>query len=121
MLDTHSAAEIASITAVIGAGLVAVWKGIKSVYRMARTIEEIAEFTVDERAARERIASSLQTHIDREDARDEVRDVQLQKMENNLDEIMREVRPNGGSSLKDLVQQTNTRVAVLEEWKRTHG
>lgn len=121
MLDTHSAAEIASITAVIGAGLVAVWKGIKSIYRMARGVEEIQRFTVTEKHARERLDKALRAHIEREDARDDVRDIQLQKMESNLDEIMREVRPNGGSSLKDLVQQTNTRVAVLEEWKRSHG
>lgn len=118
--DTHTAAEAASITAAIGAGLVAVWKIIKGVYKMARRVEDIAEFTVTEKHAREQLDKALRRHIDREDKRDEHRDIQLQKMEDNLDEIMREVRPNGGSSLKDLVQQTNTRVAVLEEWKRTH-
>jgi hypothetical protein len=67
----------------------------------------------------------LLDHIRAEDLRDEKRDHQILELVNNMREVSREIRPNGGSSMKDVVNNTNTivhemqtRIAVIEEWKK---
>lgn len=92
---------------------------------MARRVEEIFNHAQLESVERERLAKDLRAHVQMEEARDSVRDKQFVNIVNDLNEITKEIRPNGGSSLKDDVTATRrdvgeikTRVAVLEEWKR---
>ena len=99
--------------------------GIKRIYQTARSVEEILKFTVDEKRNREALANDLKLHITAEDNRDRIRDQQILELVNTVREIGREVRPNGGSSMKDVLNHTaervsdiQTRVSVLEEWKR---
>jgi hypothetical protein len=109
----------------IGAVMTAIGLGIKRIYSVARSVEEILKFTKTEKEARERVAQQLLEHIHAEDARDEKRDQQIIELVNNMREVSREIRPNGGSSMKDVVNNTNTivhemqtRIAVIEEWKK---
>lgn len=109
----------------IGAAMTAIALGIKRVYSMARGVEKILAFTVTEKAEREKLASELKNHIEKQDLRHQNHDTQIGELVGTVREISREIRPNGGSSIKDVVNNTNTivhemqtRVAVIEEWKR---
>jgi hypothetical protein len=109
----------------VGAFMTAIGLGIKRIYSVARSVEKILEFAKTEKEAREKVAEQLLDHIRAEDLRDEKRDHQILELVNNMREVSREIRPNGGSSMKDVVNNTNTivhemqtRVAVIEEWKR---
>jgi hypothetical protein len=110
---------------IIGALVTAIGVGLKRVYKMARSVEKILEFNISEKEARERVAADLLAHIRSEELREKEVDQQLAEMASTIREIGREVRPNGGSSMKDVLNHTaervgdiQTRVAVLEEWKR---
>lgn len=110
----------------MGGAIGVMMAGILRIYKTARNVEKLLEHGEEEKTAREKLAVDLKAHIEMEEARDKVRDVQLAEMTSDLREITREIRPNGGSSMKDVVNQTNsavseinTRVAVLEEWKRS--
>lgn len=109
----------------VGAAMTAIGLGIRRVYTMARGVEKILEFTVNEKAEREKLAANLKTHIEAQRDRDSVRDQQIGELIDTVREISRETRPNGGSSMKDVLNHTaervadmQTRVAVIEEWKR---
>ena len=109
----------------VGAVMTAIGLGLKRMYSVARSVEKILEFTVSEKAAREALASQLQTHIDLVDKQHRARELQILELVDTVREISRETRPNGGSSMKDVLNHTaervsdiHTRVAVLEEWKR---
>lgn len=109
----------------IGALMTAIGIGLRRVYNMARGVEKILEFTVDEKKAREQVASELKAHIALVAEQHRVRELQIMELVDTVREISRETRPNGGSSMKDVLNQTaksvsdiQTRVAVLEEWKR---
>lgn len=109
----------------LGALMTAIGVGLKRVYTMARGVEKILEFNKIEKEAREAVAKDLLHHIQGEDARDVIRDKQIAELVSTVREISREVRPNGGSSMKDVLNSTNlvvhemqTRMAVIEEWKR---
>jgi hypothetical protein len=74
------------------------------------------------------LTGELKAHVKMEEERDMIRDVQLAKITDNMNEIVVEMRPNGGSSMKDILNSTNkkvgevhTRVAVLEQWKNDKG
>ena len=109
----------------IGALMTAIGIGLKRVYNMARGVEKILEFNVAEKKAREQVAHDLMVHINGEEQKDISRDKQIQELVMTVREMSRELRPNGGSSMKDVLNHTaervgdiQTRVAVLEEWKR---
>lgn len=109
----------------LGAVMTAIGIGLKRVYSMARGVEKILEFTVTEKTEREKLASELKSHIEKQDLRHQNHDNQITELVGTVREISREIRPNGGSSMKDVVNNTNivvhemqTRVAVIEEWKR---
>ena len=111
----------------LGAVMTAIGIGLKRVYGMARGVEKILEFTVTEKAEREKLATELAAHIQKNAERDAARSLQIAELVDTIREISREVRPNGGSSMKDVLNHTAervgdiaTRVAVIEEWKRTH-
>jgi len=109
----------------LGAVMTAIGIGLKRVYSMARGVEKILEFTVTEKSEREKLAAELATHIQKNAERDAARSLQIAELVDTVREISRETRPNGGSSMKDVLNHTAervgdiaTRVAVLEEWKR---
>jgi hypothetical protein len=108
--------------------MTAIGIGLKRIYSMARGVEKILEFTVTEKAEREKLAFELTKHIEKQDVRHTAHDQQILEIVGNLREVSREIRPNGGSSMKDVVNNTNkvvnemqTRVAVIEEWKRVQS
>lgn len=109
----------------VGAVMTAIALGIKRVYGIARGVEKIVNFTESEKKRREELAKNLATHIAGQVAHNTARDAQIQELIATVREISREVRPNGGSSMKDVLNHTaekvgdiHTRVSVLEEWKR---
>lgn len=117
--------EVLEEVVLVGATLTALGYGLKRVYNTARGVEKILEFTVTEEANRKELANDLKSHIDMEDSRDRLRDRQIIELVDTVREIGREIRPNGGSSMKDVLNHTaqqvhdiSTRVAVIEEWKR---
>ena len=110
---------------VVGTALTAIGYGLKRVYNTARGVEKILEFSVTEKAHREDLSTHLKNHIEMEDARDRIRDQQIIELIDTVREISRETRPNGGSSMKDVLNHTaervgdiQVRVSVIEEWKR---
>jgi len=120
--------EVLEELLLLGATVSAIGYGIKRIYNTARAVEKILEFTVSEKASREKLATELKAHIDMEDNRDRLRDRQIIELVDTVREIGREIRPNGGSSMKDVLNRTasnvsdiHTRVSVLEEWKRIIG
>ena len=109
----------------VGAAMTAIGLGIRRVYSMARGVEKIVDFTVLEKQRREDLAKELASHMAAQHQHNEARDSQIQELVATVREISREVRPNGGSSMKDVLNSTagkvgeiHTRVSVLEEWKR---
>ena len=117
--------EIAEEIVIVGGALTAIGFGFKRVYQTARSVEKILDFTVVEKNSREKLANDLTAHINMEDERDRIRDRQIIELVDTVREIGREIRPNGGSSMKDVLNHTaekvsdiSTRVAVIEEWKR---
>jgi hypothetical protein len=67
----------------------ALWYGIRRGYKAVRAVEKILEGV-------------------------EQNQVHVQTALRQLEEIRKEVKPNGGSSLKDAVNRIDRRVAVLE-------
>lgn len=109
----------------VSTALATIGYGLKRVYNTARGVEKILEFTVIEKNLREQLATDLATHIAKGSERDRERDLQFAELVDTVREISRETRPNGGSSMKDVLNHTaervgdiQTRVAVIEEWKR---
>lgn len=109
----------------VGAAMTAIGLGIKRVYSMARGVEKIVDFTVSEKKRREELAKELHDHMAAQRLVDEKRSKEIHELVATVREISREVRPNGGSSMKDVLNHTakkvneiHTRVSVLEEWKR---
>ena len=85
-----------------GAAIMALFYGIRRSYRAVRAIEEILE-GVRENAVKAEIA--VQT---------------TEALARAVEDIRKEVRPNGGSSLKDTVNRIDRRVAVLEAIAPSH-
>jgi hypothetical protein len=79
----------------VGAAIMAMWYGIRRGYRAVRAVERILE-----------AVESNQLHV--------------QTALKELSEIRKEVKPNGGSSLKDAVNRIDRRVAVLESLDLQH-
>ena len=102
-----------------GAAIMAIGYGIRRLYRAARTIEQIFDHVVEEKKEREHLQEALKGHIEQEEARDRIRDDQFINIVNDLNEITREIRPNGGSLMKDSINRMQRDIAVLTEWKLT--
>jgi hypothetical protein len=144
---------IAEDIVLFGGAVMAILYGLKRVYGVARNVEKLVEKSEateksnneyrlqlkedlesqtksrDEKLENltnnlDMLSSSLNEHIKVEEARDYARDTQLIKITEYVDEMVKEMRPNGGSSMKDIlnkasqkVDEVHTRVAVLEQWK----
>jgi hypothetical protein len=117
----HSLAEE---TILLGGAIMAIGYGLRRIYRMARNIETLvdsAAATKDSRVAdateRKAIADTLAAHITLEETREQRMDEIIRTLQTGQAEILREIRPNGGSSIKDVVNQVQRDVAVLTQWK----
>jgi hypothetical protein len=98
----------------VGAVIMAVGYGIRRVYRVARNVDTLVTLAGDSKADRAALEKALAE-----------KDEKFNVLAAKVDTILREVLPNGGSSMKDVVNQTNSRVhdiharvAVLEQWKQ---
>jgi hypothetical protein len=117
----HSLAEE---TILLGGAIMTIAYGIRRMYRMARNIEILVDNAelnkvarVQDAAERTKIADHLATHILSEEAREQRMDEIIRALQIGQAEILREVRPNGGSSIKDVVNSVQRDVAVLTQWK----
>jgi len=144
---------IAEDIVLFGGAAMALFYGLKRMYTTARNVEKLVEkaestekLNADYRIrlkedldaqtksrdekletvtnGLDMLAASLNDHIKTEEVRDFNRDAQLIKITDHVDEMVKEMRPNGGSSMKDVlnkasqkVDEVHTRVAVLEQWK----
>lgn len=105
----------------LGTAIMAIAYGLRRVYTMARGVEKILEFTVTEKAEREKLAADLKAHIETQAVYRREYEHQIGEVVDTVREISRETRPNGGSSMKDVLNKTaahlhqiDTRVAILE-------
>jgi hypothetical protein len=109
----------------IAAGVGAVLVGLTRVYKWTRTLDDILDHSKQNKLDNESLTDRLRAHVDQEEARDKIRDVQLIEITGDLREITREIRPNGGSSMKDTINHiasemgdVKERLASVEQWKR---
>lgn len=79
-------------------------------YHLYHSMETVVEFTKDQKILNERLADDMSGHIEMEEARDRERDIYFAELQANVREITREIRPNGGTSIKDVVNNTMSRV-----------
>lgn len=119
-LSYHSAKSAMEGILLAGAAIMALAYGLKRVYNSAKAVDELLTLAKSNARERGEIAAALAAHIAREDELGDARDLQMADLTNKVNTIFREVLPNGGSSMKDVVNQTNLRVAVLEQWQRDH-
>jgi biopolymer transport protein ExbB/TolQ len=114
MGDWHDFAQsILEDILLVGAGIMAIWYGLRRIYNTARSVEKILEFTQQEKERREEVARELQEHMKKEEDRAHLADSRFSELASDLREITREIRPNGGTSMKDVINQTNERVHEL--------
>lgn len=100
-----------------GAAMSAVFVGIRSVYRQARNIEKLVELGTKSAADREYMRNELTSFRTTQAQRDEVRDKQIAELGHGVALAVRELTPNGGSSIKDVVNSLRLDVAKLTQWK----
>jgi hypothetical protein len=121
MIDWATIKEYLEGAGLLGATFMGVLYGVRKIYNIARTVDKVLEHAVNDKVDRDRLSVELSTHIKMEDERDKIRDAQFSQMSYDLKAITKEVTPNGGSSMKDVINQTNervhdihTRVSILE-------
>lgn len=100
-----------------GAAMSALFIGLRSVYRQARNIEELMKLSKKSAEDRATMAAELAEFRRTQATRDEYRDAQLAELQNGVALAVRELTPNGGSSIKDVVTQMRLDVARLMQWK----
>lgn len=115
LFDHSTVIDLMQDIGIIGIGVGVVASGIWKIYKMARNVEKIFEFTVENRETNANLAKELALHTSSEEAREHSRDQQLHDMQRDIQEITREVRPNGGSSMKDQLNQIGNRLQHLED------
>ena len=121
-------AKHASETIILyGSATMAILYGLKNIYKVARNVEKLVEKSTKNEIDLTGLTGELRTHIAVEEAGDKARDIQLTQLTDHMVELVAEVRPNGGSSMKDHIQgiskavnEVNTRVGVLEQWKKVN-
>lgn len=115
----------------LGGVLSVLWYGIRRIYNGAKSIEEVLALVKSAKTDREEEAAkrlelnrTLCSHIADEEERDRSRALAFQELADNVRDIAREIRPNGGSSMKDQLTALTERqndlrvdVAALKQWK----
>jgi hypothetical protein len=106
----------------------AILYGLKRIYKLAKNIDDLLTHAASSKEDTDRVHKLLLDHTQMEETRDAIRDKQLIEMTSNLNEITREVRPNGGSSMKDQINKLvdeqahmKERMAFIEQWKTDHS
>ena len=107
-LSYQSAKSAAETIVLVGAAFMALAYGFKRIYRVARNVEELLSQSAKQQVQRAEIAKALERHIADHDAR-------FAELRHDVAEVVREVRPNGGSSMKDVLNCISARVAALEQ------
>lgn len=86
-----------------GAAIMALWMGLKRVYKLAKNIDTVTDYVKNRKTK----------DIDNDNA---------------IVELLREVKPNGGSSMKDQLSGIQREVATIsgrlssmEQWKKDMG
>lgn len=100
-----------------GAALSALFIGVRSVYRQARNIEKLMELSKKSADDRALMQAELAAFRTAQAERDAARDAQIAKLQDGVALAVRELTPNGGSSVKDVVTQVRLDVARLMQWK----
>lgn len=105
--------QVLKAVLLVGGAVMALAYGARRVYRVARNIDTLVTLASDSKTDRAALAKALAE-----------KDEKFNALSAKVDTILREVLPNGGSSMKDVVNQTNARVhdiharvSVLEQWK----
>lgn len=109
----------------IGGAIMALWYGLKRIYTTARSIEELLALSKTDTKERALIAETLSAHIRDEEKKDYEQSRVITALASDVSEIAKEVRPNGGSSMKDqltrLIDEQSSikeRMAAFDQWKR---
>lgn len=100
-----------------GAAMSALFVGVRSVYRQARNIEKLVELSGKSAEDRKAMALELANFRQAQAERDALRDSQIAELQNGVALAVRELTPNGGSSIKDVVNNLRIDVARLTQWK----
>lgn len=115
--SAESARTIGQDILLAGAAIMAVFYGVRRIYRMAKNVDELVSNIKVDRQERENVAKVLEDHIAEETQRDLKNEEVIRALVAGQNEILREIRPNGGSSMKDTINQVQRDVAVLTQWK----
>lgn len=91
--------------------------GLKRMYKIAKNIDGLVTDADEKKKKDDKIALALSDHIHTMDERNARRDKVLAALTSDIREITREIRPNGGSSMKDQLSAIARDVAVLQQWK----
>jgi hypothetical protein len=113
--------RVMELLVLTGASLSAIFLGARRVYRTARNTEEILTTSRLSAAANEERKRELAEFREAQAARDERRDREMDEIRHGMSILVREVTPNGGASIKDVVNQLRVDIAVLNEWKRDNS
>lgn len=101
-----------------GGAMTALFIGLKRIYKVAKNIDNLVTYTEERRVTDDKIAKELSNHIEQVNAYNSKRDKVITGLVNDVKEITREIRPNGGSSMKDQLTSISRDVAVLQQWKK---
>ncbi len=118
---------IAENIVLFGAAAMGIFYGVKRVYTTARNVEKLIESADRNKDSLATLGNELRAHVKMEEDRDLIRDQQLIQLTDHMEEVVSEMRPNGGSSMKDIltkasskVDEVHTRLSVIEQWKNDH-
>lgn len=99
--------EASESIALVGGAIMALAYGIRRIYRTAHNVQLLVERS-----------DATQKFIAEQTLHNAKRDAETAELARDVADIVREIRPNGGSSIKDQVNKIATEVAVLKQWKQ---
>jgi hypothetical protein len=124
-VSAYDLRQLAQDIILIGALVMALGYGLRRVYKLAKNIDLMMAQSASEAETRAQVAAQLASHVEVTRQRDVHREEQFNALARDISEVLKEVRPNGGSSIKDTVNDIRIkvsdihgRVGVLEQWKR---
>ena len=100
-----------------GAAMSAFFVGIRSVYRQARNIEKLVELSHQNATNNAAVQKKLAEFRNLQAKHNSERDKQISELQNGIAVAVRELTPDGGSSIKDTVNVLRLDVARLMQWK----
>jgi hypothetical protein len=110
--------KIAEHVILWGGALTALFIGLKRMYKVAKNIDNLVTYTEERKVTDNKIATDLADHMKAVKEYNDKRDKVMSSLTSDIKEITREIRPNGGSSMKDQLTSIARDVAVLQQWKR---